>query len=242
MSSDSSRQIKQMVNFIMQEAHEKVNEIRIKVSVGPHEKCIRKAWTDYCCFYSPHRPTTTLTWRSKTLSMLVSWKCRRSTPKRRRIWMWNNECKLTSLLWRCNIDEAMLTFCFFCYRSRSAAVGAARIKKMKARDELLEVSATLTFPVTPTIFPTYYQISFALYLFRLSRKTRWKNWVPSARVRNTLSLCERSLYKAWSKLRKMKSRFTAEPRTELLWPKWCVKLCVHCVFGCFNWWMMRQRS
>ena len=31
MSSDSSRQIKQMVNFIMQEAHEKVNEIKIKV-------------------------------------------------------------------------------------------------------------------------------------------------------------------------------------------------------------------
>jgi len=30
--ADSSRQIKQMVNFIMQEAHEKVNEIRIKVS------------------------------------------------------------------------------------------------------------------------------------------------------------------------------------------------------------------
>jgi hypothetical protein len=30
--SDSSRQIKQMVNFIMQEAHEKVNEIRIKVA------------------------------------------------------------------------------------------------------------------------------------------------------------------------------------------------------------------
>ena len=36
MSNDSSRQIKQMVNFIMQEAHEKVNEIRIKVSVGSH--------------------------------------------------------------------------------------------------------------------------------------------------------------------------------------------------------------
>ncbi|RYY88653.1 hypothetical protein EON63_02075 [archaeon] len=32
MSGDSSRQIKQMVNFIMQEAHEKVNEIRIKVT------------------------------------------------------------------------------------------------------------------------------------------------------------------------------------------------------------------
>ena len=30
-SSDSSKQIKQMVNFIMQESHEKVNEIRIKV-------------------------------------------------------------------------------------------------------------------------------------------------------------------------------------------------------------------
>lgn len=30
MANDSSRQIKQMVNFIMQEAHEKVNEIRIK--------------------------------------------------------------------------------------------------------------------------------------------------------------------------------------------------------------------
>lgn len=32
MSSDTGRQIKQMINFIMQEAHEKVNEIRIKVS------------------------------------------------------------------------------------------------------------------------------------------------------------------------------------------------------------------
>jgi hypothetical protein len=31
MSSDTSRQIKQMVNFIMQEAHEKVNEVKIKV-------------------------------------------------------------------------------------------------------------------------------------------------------------------------------------------------------------------
>ena len=31
MSADSSRQIKQMVNFIMQEAHEKVNELKIKV-------------------------------------------------------------------------------------------------------------------------------------------------------------------------------------------------------------------
>lgn len=30
---DANRQIKQMVNFIMQEAHEKVNEIRIKVSM-----------------------------------------------------------------------------------------------------------------------------------------------------------------------------------------------------------------
>jgi hypothetical protein len=30
-SGESNRQIKQMVNFIMQEAHEKVNEIRIKV-------------------------------------------------------------------------------------------------------------------------------------------------------------------------------------------------------------------
>lgn len=29
--NQSDRQIKQMVNFIMQEAHEKVNEIRIKV-------------------------------------------------------------------------------------------------------------------------------------------------------------------------------------------------------------------
>jgi V-type H+-transporting ATPase subunit E len=30
MSTDTGRQIKQMINFIMQEAHEKVNEIRIK--------------------------------------------------------------------------------------------------------------------------------------------------------------------------------------------------------------------
>lgn len=32
---DANRQIKQMVNFIMQEAHEKVNEIRIKVDHCP---------------------------------------------------------------------------------------------------------------------------------------------------------------------------------------------------------------
>jgi hypothetical protein len=31
--ADSGKQIKQMVNFIMQEAHEKVNEIRIKVRI-----------------------------------------------------------------------------------------------------------------------------------------------------------------------------------------------------------------
>lgn len=30
-ASDADRQIKQMVNFILQEAHEKANEIRIKV-------------------------------------------------------------------------------------------------------------------------------------------------------------------------------------------------------------------
>lgn len=30
---DTERQIKQMINFIMQEAHEKVNEIRIKVFI-----------------------------------------------------------------------------------------------------------------------------------------------------------------------------------------------------------------
>lgn len=33
-ASDADRQIKQMVNFILQEAQEKANEIRIKVSVG----------------------------------------------------------------------------------------------------------------------------------------------------------------------------------------------------------------
>ena len=31
-NGDSSKQIKQMVNFIMQEANEKVNEIKIKVN------------------------------------------------------------------------------------------------------------------------------------------------------------------------------------------------------------------
>ena len=30
-ASDQERQIRQMISFIMQEAHEKVNEIRIKV-------------------------------------------------------------------------------------------------------------------------------------------------------------------------------------------------------------------
>jgi hypothetical protein len=36
MASDNAttKQIKQMVNFIMQEAHEKVNEIQIKVDFG----------------------------------------------------------------------------------------------------------------------------------------------------------------------------------------------------------------
>jgi V-type H+-transporting ATPase subunit E len=32
-ASDADRQIKQMVNFILQEAQEKANEIRIKVSI-----------------------------------------------------------------------------------------------------------------------------------------------------------------------------------------------------------------
>jgi vacuolar-type H+-ATPase subunit E/Vma4 len=35
--NQSDRQIKQMVNFIMQEAHEKVNEIKIKVRKFPNK-------------------------------------------------------------------------------------------------------------------------------------------------------------------------------------------------------------
>jgi hypothetical protein len=35
-----SDQIRQMVNFILQEAHEKANEIRVKVGVGGHGRLL----------------------------------------------------------------------------------------------------------------------------------------------------------------------------------------------------------
>ena len=38
-AGDADRQIKQMVNFILQEAHEKANEIRIKVKEKKQKSC-----------------------------------------------------------------------------------------------------------------------------------------------------------------------------------------------------------
>eukprot|EP00286_Rhodomonas_abbreviata_P001388 CAMPEP_0181288326 /NCGR_PEP_ID=MMETSP1101-20121128/273_1 /TAXON_ID=46948 /ORGANISM="Rhodomonas abbreviata, Strain Caron Lab Isolate" /LENGTH=221 /DNA_ID=CAMNT_0023392441 /DNA_START=40 /DNA_END=705 /DNA_ORIENTATION=+ len=89
MSADSSKQIKQMVNFIMQEAHEKVNEIRIKTD---HDFNLEK----------------------QNLVHNGKLKVQEEYAQKEK-----------------DLDVEQRV-------SRSAAVGAARIKKMKARDELLE--------------------------------------------------------------------------------------------------------
>jgi V-type H+-transporting ATPase subunit E len=87
--ADTNRQIKQMVNFIMQEAHEKVNEIRIKTE---HDFNLEK-------------------------QMLVH----------------NGKLKIQEEFAQKEKDLEIQQRV-----SRSAAVGNARVKKMKSRDELLE--------------------------------------------------------------------------------------------------------
>lgn len=86
---DTGRQIKQMVNFIMQEAHEKVNEIRIKTE---HDFNLEK-------------------------QMLVH----------------NGKLKIQEEYAQKEKDLEIQQRV-----SRSAAIGSARVKKMKARDDLLE--------------------------------------------------------------------------------------------------------
>mmetsp|Transcript_15705 Transcript_15705/g.15844 ORF Transcript_15705/g.15844 Transcript_15705/m.15844 type:complete len:221 (-) Transcript_15705:84-746(-) len=87
--ADTNRQIKQMVNFIMQEAHEKVNEIRIKTE---HDFNLEK-------------------------QMLVH----------------NGKLKIQEEFAQKEKDLEIQQRV-----SRSTAIGSARVKKMKARDELLE--------------------------------------------------------------------------------------------------------
>lgn len=89
MSNDSNRQIKQMVNFIMQEAHEKVNELRIKTD---HDFNLEK---QNLVHNGKLRVQEEYTQKHKDLE----------------------------------VEQRV---------ARSAAVGAARVKKMKARDDLLE--------------------------------------------------------------------------------------------------------
>lgn len=89
MSSESNRQIKQMVNFIMQEAHEKSNEIRIKTD---HDFNLEKQ------------------------NLVHQGKLRVQE-------------EYTKKLKDLEVEQRV---------SRSTAVGASRVKKMKARDELLE--------------------------------------------------------------------------------------------------------
>lgn len=89
--TDTSRQIKQMVNFIMQEAHEKVNEIRIKTE---HDFNLEK-------------------------QMLVH----------------NGKIKIQEEYTQKEKDLEIQQRV-----QRSSAVGAARVKKMKARHELLDVN------------------------------------------------------------------------------------------------------
>lgn len=88
--TDTARQIKQMVNFIMQEAHEKVNEIRIKTE---HDFNLEK-------------------------QMLVH----------------NGKLKIQEEYAQKEKDLEIQQRV-----SRSAAIGSARVKKMKSRDDLLEV-------------------------------------------------------------------------------------------------------
>eukprot|EP01036_Dinobryon_divergens_P032963 gene32963-42656_t len=89
MSADSSRQIKQMVNFIMQEAHEKVNELKIKTD---HDFNLEK---QNLVHNGKLRIQEEYIQKEKDLE----------------------------------IEQRV---------SRSASVGSARVKKMKARDDLLE--------------------------------------------------------------------------------------------------------
>jgi len=94
-SSDSSKQIKQMVNFIMQESHEKVNEIRIKTD---HDFNLEKQ------------------------NLVHSGKLKVQEEYAQ---------KIKDL----EIEQKVL---------RSSSIGAAKIKIMKARDELLEQLKTET--------------------------------------------------------------------------------------------------
>mmetsp|Transcript_22242 Transcript_22242/g.22943 ORF Transcript_22242/g.22943 Transcript_22242/m.22943 type:complete len:221 (+) Transcript_22242:93-755(+) len=87
--TDTNRQIKQMVNFIMQEAHEKVNEIRIKTE---HDFNLEK-------------------------QMLVH----------------NGKIKIQEEYAQKEKDLEIQQRV-----QRSSAIGAARVKKMKARHELLD--------------------------------------------------------------------------------------------------------
>ena len=87
--ADTSKQIKQMVNFIMQEAHEKVNEIRIKTE---HDFNLEK-------------------------QLLVH----------------NGKLKIQEEFAQKAKDLEVSQRV-----ARSSAVGSARVKKMKSRDELLE--------------------------------------------------------------------------------------------------------
>jgi V-type H+-transporting ATPase subunit E len=91
--ADTSRQIKQMVNFIMQEAHEKVNEIRIKTE---HDFNLEK-------------------------QMLVH----------------NGKIKIQEEYTQKEKDLEIQQRV-----QRSSAVGAARVKKMKSRHELLDVRSS----------------------------------------------------------------------------------------------------
>ena len=87
--SDTNRQIKQMVNFIMQEAHEKVNEIRIKTE---HDFNLEK-------------------------QLLVH----------------NGKLKIQEEYAQKEKDLEVSQRV-----AHSTAIGSARVKKMKSRDELLE--------------------------------------------------------------------------------------------------------
>eukprot|EP00597_Dinobryon_sp_UTEXLB2267_P001271 CAMPEP_0170079884 /NCGR_PEP_ID=MMETSP0019_2-20121128/16157_1 /TAXON_ID=98059 /ORGANISM="Dinobryon sp., Strain UTEXLB2267" /LENGTH=221 /DNA_ID=CAMNT_0010293571 /DNA_START=56 /DNA_END=721 /DNA_ORIENTATION=- len=89
MSADSSRQIKQMVNFIKQEAHEKVNELKLKTD---HDFNLEKQ------------------------NLVHNGKLKIQEE-------YNQKEK------DLEIEQRV---------SRSASVGAARVKKMKGRDDLLE--------------------------------------------------------------------------------------------------------
>ena len=61
----ASDQIRQMVNFILQEAHEKANEIRVKVSPSINQSAINNTTCRCACSSTVERPcscTCGLTW------------------------------------------------------------------------------------------------------------------------------------------------------------------------------------